>query len=128
MKILKTTLAGALLTCGLSLQASANPMDSGTIRIGGSTTLLPIISKIASDYMEKFETWDKADLSLPKKDIVIFVSGGGSGFGIKSVINGTANIGMASRNIKEKEKKMLGEYKAYLVGKDAVVFAANKTD
>jgi len=115
-----------LLFIGYSGIAISAPQDDGIIRMGGSTTLLPVISKIASDYMENYKTWDKVDKSFPKKPIVIFVSGGGSGFGLNSTINGTVHIGMASRNIKTKEKKLLGEHSAYLVGKDAVVFATNK--
>ena len=118
----------ALASLALSTAATASPMDDGIIRMGGSTTLLPIVSKVASDFMETFETWDKVDPKLPKKDIVIFVSGGGSGFGVRSAINGTVHIGMASRNLKEKEIKILGDHKLYLVGKDAVVFAANKNN
>ncbi len=100
--------------------------ENNILRLGGSTTLLPIISQCASDFQEKFETWDKVDPSLPGKDIVIFVTGGGSGFGVKSTINGIVDIGMASRKIKDKEIKLLGKYRKYLVGKDAVVIAANK--
>ena len=99
--------------------------DESILRLGGSTTLLPVISKVASDYMEKFKTWNNVDSNFPKKDIVIFVSGGGSSFGVKSAINGTVNIGLASRNLKDKEKKLLGKYQTYLVGRDAVVIATN---
>jgi phosphate transport system substrate-binding protein len=128
VKFLRFTLFSTILALGLSSQANAGPMENGIIRMGGSTTLLPIISKVASDFMEQYDTWDKVDPSLPKKDIVIFVSGGGSGFGVKSAINGTVHIGMASRNLKAKEVKALGEHKLYLIGKDAVVFAANKNN
>jgi len=128
VKILRFLVLSTILTFGISSQALSGPMADGIIRMGGSTTLLPIISKVASDFMEVYETWDKVDPSLPKKDIVIFVSGGGSGFGVKSAINGTVHIGMASRNLKAKEVKALGKHKLYLIGKDAVVFAANKNN
>src|SRR5208283_4162236 len=68
----------ALLLAGLSVQAQDSKFD-GTIRIGGSTTLLPVIADCVSQFMEKFETWDKVDASLPKERILIFVTGGGSG-------------------------------------------------
>jgi len=115
----------ALTSLVLALSPVAKADDEGILRLGGSTTLLPVISKVASDYMEKFETWNKVDPSFPKKDIVIFVSGGGSSFGVKSAINGTVHIGLASRDIKDKEKKLLGEHATYLVGRDAVVIAVN---
>jgi phosphate transport system substrate-binding protein len=132
MQSLRLSIISAIAVIGLGLgltaPAAAAPEEDGILRIGGSTTLLPIISKAASDFMEIHGTWDKVDPSLPKKDVVIFVSGGGSGFGMKSVINGTVHIGLASRKIKEKEKKLLGEHAAFLVGKDAVVIAANKNN
>ena len=116
----------ALSAAAFITQASANPMKEGILRIGGSTTLLPTVSTVASDFMRKFRTWDKVNVSLPKKRVIIFVSGGGSGFGIKSTVNGTVNIGLASRDLKEKEKKLMEEYQTYLVGRDALVFAVNK--
>ena len=118
------TLLAAIVMLAQAHLGSAQAFD-GILRLGGSTTLLPVVSKVASDYMEKFETWDKVDPAFPKKDIVIFVSGGGSSFGVKSAINGTVHIGLASRNLKDREKKLLGGYKTYLVGRDAVVVATN---
>ncbi len=100
--------------------------DDGILRIGGSTTLLPVISKNATDFMAAFPTWADSDATLPRQKTRIFVSGGGSGAGVRSVINGTNHIGLASRNIKSKEVELLGEHQAVLVGKDAVVIAAHK--
>jgi phosphate transport system substrate-binding protein len=99
---------------------------SGTIRIGGSTTLLPVIADATSQFMEKYETWDKVDPSFPKSRILIYVTGGGSGFGIKAVMDGTVNIGMSSRDLKDAEKAQLGQYKEFLVSKDCLAFAVNK--
>ena len=126
MNILFKSLFTGILSLVFSMAANAGEDPSnGQLRVGGSTTLLPIISKAASDFMEKFETWDKVQSTLPNIPIVVFVSGGGSSFGVKSAINGTVHIGLASRNIKEKEKKVLGKHMIYLIGKDAVVIASN---
>ena len=100
--------------------------ENGILRIGGSTTLLPVISRVAAEFMTKYPYWSDAAMNLPNLKTRIFVSGGGSGAGIRSVINGTIEIGLASRNIKEIEKRLLGNHTAFLVGKDAVVIAANK--
>jgi phosphate transport system substrate-binding protein len=99
--------------------------EDGVLRVGGSTTLLPVISTAASDFMAKFKTWDKVSPNLPVTPIVIFVTGGGSSFGVKSVLNGTVNIGMVSRDLKDKEVASLGQHQTYLVGKDAVAIATS---
>lgn len=70
---------------------AALPAAAGTITITGSTTVLPIAEKIAEVYMRQHP------------DTVISISGGGSGNGIKAIIDGTTDIGNASRFIKEKE-------------------------
>jgi phosphate transport system substrate-binding protein len=119
-----TTLAffGFILLTG---GAAADSKD-GILRLGGSTTLLPVISKASSDFMERFDTWNRVDPSFPERDVVIFVSGGGSSFGVKSAINGTVEIGLVSRYLKNKEKTLLGEYRTFQVGTDAVAIAVNK--
>ncbi|MEK7392711.1 MAG: phosphate ABC transporter substrate-binding protein [Fibrobacterota bacterium] len=124
IKSLKIAMASLSLVAG-AIQAQQPEFD-GTIRIGGSTTMLPLIADGASQFMEKYETWDKVDPSLPKKQILIFVTGGGSGFGVNSTIGGTVDIGMASRDLKDAEKTKLGTHQAYLVSKDCIAFAVSK--
>jgi phosphate transport system substrate-binding protein len=124
VKSLKIAMVSLALLAGAS-QAQQQEFD-GTIRIGGSTTMLPLIADGASQFMEKYETWDKVDPSLPKKPILIFVTGGGSGFGVNSTIGGTVDIGMASRDLKDAEKTKLGAHQEYLVSKDCIAFAVNK--
>ncbi len=75
--------------------------------------------------MEKYQTWDRVDASLPKSTTTVFVTGGGSGFGVKSLLSGVIDIGMVSRDLKDQEKKLLGEHQSYVVGKDAVAIAVN---
>ena len=62
-----------------------------TINVVGSTTLLPIASECAKKFML---TYDAPTVS---------VSGGGSGTGIASLIDGTADIATASRQPKSNE-------------------------
>ena len=106
--------------------AMAAPQDDGVIRIGGSTTLLPVIATAASQFMARFKTWDKVDPALSKKDIVIYVTGGGSGFGVQATIQGTVHIGLVARELKDKERELLGAHQAVIIGKDAVAIAVNK--
>ncbi len=108
--------------------AIAAPEDDGELRIGGSTTLLPIVSAAASEFMEKYGTWDKVDPKLPAKKIVIYLTGGGSGFGVQSIIQDVNHIGLVSRDLKDKEKGLLGAHRTIMVGKDAVAFVTNKAN
>lgn len=111
---------------GLFLAATAAAADDGALRVGGSTTLVPAIANAASSFMDSFESWQQADASLPDLQPVIYVTGGGSSFGVKSTINDTLDIGMVSRDLKDKEKEALGAHQSYLVGKDAVAIAVHK--
>jgi phosphate transport system substrate-binding protein len=95
------------------------------LRIGGSTTALPIISSCASKFMEKFPTWDIADSTLPNETTIIEVTGGGSGFGVKRLESGVIELGMLSRELKDTEIKSLGEPVAYVFARDAAVIATN---
>lgn len=123
MKQAKSLLLGiGMITC-LGV-AYANEPDA-SLRVGGSTTLLPVMANCSAEFMEKFSTWDRVDASLPKKTTTVFVTGGGSGFGIKSLLSGVIDIGLVSRELKEQEKKLLGDHEAHLVGKDAVAVAVN---
>jgi len=71
--------------------------------IKGSTTVLPIGQKSAELFMKDHQ------------DVNISVSGGGSGNGIKAIIDGTCDIAMASRFVKDKEVKLACEKGIYLV-------------
>lgn len=77
--------------------------QAGDLTINGSTTVLPIAQKVAEAYM-------KVD---PK--VKISVSGGGSGNGIKALIDGTTDIADSSRFIKDEEVKAAVEKGTYPV-------------
>ena len=63
--------------------AGAKSDVNAQISFSGSSTLAPVISKISTAFIEKYETWDKVDPSLPAENITIYVSSGGSGAGVK---------------------------------------------
>ena len=81
---------------------------SGSISIVGSTTVQPIATKAAEAYMDDNENAD------------IQVSGGGSSTGIQSVGEGTADIGMASRQIKSTETDTYPDLVEHVVAKDGI--------
>lgn len=70
-----------------------NNAIAGNITVTGSTTVLPIAQKIAEAYMSQ------------NPGVEIDISGGGSGEGIKALIDGTTDIADSSRFIKDSEIK-----------------------
>ena len=77
----------AVLTLGMA----ANAFAAEKIVVKGSTTVLPIMQKAAEAYMKK------------TPGVEIEISGGGSGNGIKALIDGNLDVCMSSRKIKAKE-------------------------
>ena len=85
----------------------------------------PIIAKCADNFTEEFKTWDKVDANLPAENIVIFVSTGGSGFGVKSTLDGTFDLGLVARTLKDEEKAELEGGQTYQIGSDVLTIAVN---
>ncbi len=80
-----------LLICLLFILFITTPLMAKELTLKGSTTVLPIAQKCAEAYMAEHS------------DVKITLSGGGSGNGIKAIIDNTADIGNCSRFIKTKE-------------------------
>ncbi len=77
----------------ISLLLVVKSSFAGEIIIKGSTTVLPIAQAVAEVFMKQHP------------EIKISISGGGSGNGIKALIDGACDIANASRFMKEKEIK-----------------------
>lgn len=75
----------------------ANSFSNTTITIKGSDTMVILAQRWAEIYMKK------------NPNVVIQVTGGGSGTGISALINGTTDICNSSRPIKKEEKIKLKE-------------------
>lgn len=92
---------------------AANGAWAGNIVIKGSTTVLPVAQKTAEAYMKQ------------NPDVKISISGGGSGNGIKALIDGSTDIADSSRFIKDKEVKQAvqnGQYPVpFAVAYDCIV-------
>jgi phosphate transport system substrate-binding protein len=103
----------ASLVLALSLMVGALPAVAGNIVIKGSTTVLPIAQKVAEAYMKDHP------------DVRISISGGGSGNGIKALIDASTDIADSSRFIKDKEVKLAIEKGSYpvpfAVGYDCII-------
>ncbi len=82
-----------IMTALLALSLAA-PALAKEVVINGSTTVLPVVQKTAEAYM------------AANPSVVLAISGGGSGNGIKALVDSLCDIAMASRDIKEKEVKL----------------------
>jgi phosphate transport system substrate-binding protein len=87
----------SLMIAGCSDKNNVEKTAPKYITIKGSDTMVHLASAWAESYME----------SHPDTDIS--VTGGGSGTGIAALLNGTTDICIASRSIKEKEIKLAQE-------------------
>lgn len=107
---------GANKSTDTALQSPAQMQKSDiqSVSITGSTTVLPIAAKAAEAYMKNH----------PGSDIQ--VTGGGSGVGVQSAGEGTAMIGMSSRDITDVETKKYPDMKKTQIAIDGVVFITNK--
>jgi len=103
--------AAVILTAMICVPVMATVMGSGSVslNVAGSTTVQPLMVELQKEF-EKFA------------DVEMNVTGGGSGTGISATLNGVADIGMLSRDLKESEKNGLT---AHVIAKDAVVIIIN---
>jgi phosphate transport system substrate-binding protein len=81
---------------------------TGSIKIVGSTTVLPIAQLSAEAFNELYGS-----------DLVA-VSGGGSSVGVQSVGEGSADIGMASRELKSSETTTYPTLVKHIVCNDGI--------
>lgn len=95
------------------------------ILFNGSSTLAPVMASISTNFIEENVTWDKVDPLFPSENIAIYVSAGGSGQGVKSVIDKTSDFGMVARSVKDSEKEQLSELKEFKIGIDALTLGVN---
>jgi phosphate transport system substrate-binding protein len=87
-----------------------------TLTIQGSTTVLPIAQKAAERYMDLHS------------HVNILVSGGGSSVGVKSAGEGTADIGMASRELKNEEKNGYPNLNPIVVARDGIAMIVHSSN
>lgn len=89
------TIRKSIIMFGIVLAGMGAYAKSSVVQIKGSDTILNASQAIVEEYMKT------------NKKARIAVTGGGSGVGIASLINKTADIAMASRNIKSSEVEAL---------------------
>ena len=99
---------GTFLAASGCTGQKAGPAEAGPLSIAGSTTILPFAQAAADAYMK---THGNADIR---------VSGGGSSAGIQAVGEGTADIGMSSRDIKPEETARYPGLRQTVIGSDGI--------
>lgn len=107
------------LTVYLISGCSARISEPAIIVIKGSDSMFHLTESLAAEYMKQ------------NPGVSIYVSGGGTTEGIKSLIRGEIDICTASRNLKPSETKSLAEYYGsvgmfHLIAKDALIIFTNK--
>jgi phosphate transport system substrate-binding protein len=82
-----------------------------TVHIGGSSTVLPVISQVAEVFREQHP------------EIRLMVNAGGSGVAVNQVGEGKIGIGMISRDLTEEERARFPgtDFVKHVIGRDAVV-------
>lgn len=83
------------------------------ITVAGSSTIRPIVQKAANIFKK----------SHP--DVRFIIGGGGSSHGVKSAGNGDVSIGMASRNLYDKEKERFKDLRPHKIGLDGIAIITN---
>jgi len=95
---MKTKTIWTASVCALyTVALAATGAWAGQLQIKGSTTVLPIAQKVADPFMKAHP------------DVKLSISGGGSGNGIKALIDKATDIAMASRAMKDKEVALAKE-------------------
>lgn len=100
-----------------SEQPSESPSEqheAAIIKVAGSTSVGPVIEALAEKYMAT-HSW-----------VTINVEQTGSGAGVTSCGDGTADMGMASRNLKDEEQTTYADMKTTLLCVDGLAIVVSK--
>jgi len=108
MKITAAIIVTAMIC--VPVMATLFQRETPTINVAGSTTVQPLMLELQKEF-EKFA------------DVQMNVTGGGSGVGISSTLNGVSDIGMLSRDLKPGESQ--GILVEHIIAMDAVVVIVN---
>lgn len=103
----------------------ASKEEVGQIILKGSSTLAPVINEISKKFTDENKAWDKVNDKYGNEEIDLAVTGGGSGAGVKSMIDGSAAFGLVSRPVTEDEKSKIKDYKEFNLGMDALTVSVN---
>ncbi len=108
-KILMSAFCAAVMCFGAFAMGACGSAKTATVTISGSSSVTPIIEKLAAEY-EKTH------------DVRITINMSSSGNGIKDTQNGLNDFGMSSRDFKDKETGVKGE----VLCRDGIALIVNK--
>lgn len=117
--IIALALAGILILAFIATgcmgtgKIPSSSQERASIKVTGSTTVLPIAQKAGESYMG---THPNADIQ---------VTGGGSSVGVQAVGEKTADIGISSRDVKANELNKYPDLVITIIGKDALAIIVN---
>jgi phosphate transport system substrate-binding protein len=111
-----TQIPASTMVAQVTTQAQVSPGQRQTIKISGSTTVLPIIQKAADQYMEAHP------------DAEIQIAGGGSGVGIQAIGAKTVDIGMTSREVTKDEMTKYPSFVVTTVAQDGIAVIVNPSN
>lgn len=114
----KKLLATALLIIGAALAAGCGQQEQATtsLSVVGSSSVAPLAEAESESFLRVNQT------------VEIDVQSVGSSAGIKAAIDGTAAVGMSSRNLKAEEKEGMEQYIVALDGIAVIVHPDNPVD
>jgi phosphate transport system substrate-binding protein len=106
-------LASMLLAACGSPAIPAPAPGSGEITVAGSTSVQPLAEVLAEAFM------------AIDPGVRITVQGGGSSVGVKSAGEGTADIGTASRSVKEEEMAEFPDLQVFTIARDGIAIVVH---
>jgi len=109
MMLLAVAVTAVVCVAGTAVVMNNNGDSNVTISVAGSTTVQPLMVNFQEAYEDNM-------------NVNINVSGGGSGAGVSTVQNGSADIGMLSRDLKASETG----FKVTVIANDGVAIIVNK--
>lgn len=108
--------SGSYIAVNDNAESFQSEMPSGKLKIGGSSSVTPLMEKLIEAY-KKINSG--AEIEINQTD---------SSSGMTNAIDGSIDIGMASRELKDSEKAELNEVQIALDGIAVVVNPANTVD
>ncbi len=115
-KAIVLSVLGLLLISAVFMSGcTENGDEIQEVTVTGSSTVLPISQMCAEEFNRN------------NPNIRVSVSGGGSGYGINAIVEGTADIGQSSRDIRSSEIEKVPNVVETTVGIDGLAIIVSKT-